>query len=149
MVARRRGDLRLLQFLKVDRVWDDRANRSPRAWPRAASGALGQRLRSLPWRAVPARKGPFSSFGRGRANTPEHGDRMLRFARFAGDHLRCGTGELFVLRSIANLVPPYGPNDDLHGTSAALEFGVMGLEAEHNMLGHGGAVGWVLSRAAK
>ena len=36
-------------------------------------------------------------------------------------------GELFVLRNIANLVPPYGPNDDLHGTSAALEFGVMGL----------------------
>ena len=36
-------------------------------------------------------------------------------------------GELFVVRNIANLVPPYGPNEDLHGTSAALEFGVMGL----------------------
>ncbi|HUB65340.1 MAG TPA: carbonic anhydrase [Methylocella sp.] len=46
-------------------------------------------------------------------------------------------GELFVVRNIANLVPPYGPNDDLHGTSAALEFGVMGLGVEHIVLmGH-------------
>ena len=46
-------------------------------------------------------------------------------------------GELFVVRNIANLVPPYGPNDDLHGTSAALEFGVMGLGVEHVVLmGH-------------
>ena len=46
-------------------------------------------------------------------------------------------GELFVLRNIANLVPPYGPNDDLHGTSAALEYGVLGLEVEHIVvMGH-------------
>jgi carbonic anhydrase len=46
-------------------------------------------------------------------------------------------GELFVVRNIANLVPPYSPNDDLHGTSAALEFGVMGLSVEHIVLmGH-------------
>jgi carbonic anhydrase len=52
-------------------------------------------------------------------------------------------GELFVLRNIANLVPPYGPNDDLHGTSAALEFGVMGLGVEHIvMMGHAGCGGW-------
>jgi hypothetical protein len=63
---------------------------------------------------------------------------MLRFARIARDHLRCGTGELLVLRNIAK-----GPNDDLHGTSAALEFGVTGLEDVR------GTVGWVLSRAAK
>jgi carbonic anhydrase len=51
-------------------------------------------------------------------------------------------GELFVLRNIANLVPPYGPNDDLHGTSAALEFGVMGLGVEHIvMMGHAGCGG--------
>ena len=32
---------------------------------------------------------------------------------------------------------PYGPNEDLHGTSAALEFGVMGLGVEHIVLmGH-------------
>jgi carbonic anhydrase len=51
-------------------------------------------------------------------------------------------GELFVLRNIANLVPPYGPNDDLHGTSAALEYGVMGLEVEHIVvMGHAGCGG--------
>jgi carbonic anhydrase len=51
-------------------------------------------------------------------------------------------GELFVLRNIANLVPPYGPSDDLHGTSAALEFGVMGLEVEHIVvMGHAGCGG--------
>jgi len=46
-------------------------------------------------------------------------------------------GEIFVVRNVANLVPPYAPNDDLHGTSAALEFGVIGLEVEHIVvMGH-------------
>lgn len=46
-------------------------------------------------------------------------------------------GELFVLRNVAALVPPYRPNDDYHGTSAALEFAVMGLRVEHIVvLGH-------------
>ena len=53
-----------------------------------------------------------------------------------------GPGELFVLRNIANLIPPYGPNDDLHGTSAALEFGVIGLGVEHVVvMGHAGCGG--------
>jgi carbonic anhydrase len=48
-----------------------------------------------------------------------------------------GPGELFVVRNVANLAPPYSPNDDLHGTSAALEFAVMGLRVEHIVvLGH-------------
>ena len=47
-------------------------------------------------------------------------------------------GEIFVVRNVANLVPPYNPNDDFHGTSAALEFGVMGLRVEHVVvMGHG------------
>jgi carbonic anhydrase len=51
-------------------------------------------------------------------------------------------GELFVLRNIANLVPPYGPNEDLHGTSAALEFGVTGLGVDHIVImGHAGCGG--------
>jgi carbonic anhydrase len=46
-------------------------------------------------------------------------------------------GEIFVLRNVANLVPPYAPNDDLHGTSAALEFAVMALHVEHIVImGH-------------
>jgi len=48
-----------------------------------------------------------------------------------------GPGEIFVVRNVANLVPPYMPNDDLHGTSAALEFGVLALEVEHIVvMGH-------------
>jgi carbonic anhydrase len=49
-----------------------------------------------------------------------------------------GPGELFVVRNVANLAPPYAPNDDYHGTSAALEFAVMALRVEHIVvLGHG------------
>ena len=47
-------------------------------------------------------------------------------------------GEIFVVRNVAKLVPPYGPSDDFHGTSAALEFAVMGLRVEHIVvMGHG------------
>jgi len=37
-------------------------------------------------------------------------------------------GELFVVRNVANLVPPFAPDAACHGTSAALEFGVRALE---------------------
>ena len=37
-------------------------------------------------------------------------------------------GQLFVVRNVANLVPPYQPDGQLHGVSAALEFGVRVLE---------------------
>lgn len=48
-----------------------------------------------------------------------------------------GPGELFVLRNVANLVPPFEPHGDYHGTSAALEFAVTGLEVENILvLGH-------------
>jgi carbonic anhydrase len=46
-------------------------------------------------------------------------------------------GELFVVRNVANLVPPYAPDGDHHGTSAALEFGVQALKVKHIViLGH-------------
>ncbi len=46
-------------------------------------------------------------------------------------------GELFVTRNVANLVPPYLPDGDLHGTSAALEYAVQVLRVKHIVvLGH-------------
>ena len=46
-------------------------------------------------------------------------------------------GELFVVRNVANLVPPYETQGDFHGTSAALEFAVQALRVGHIVvLGH-------------
>ena len=46
-------------------------------------------------------------------------------------------GELFVVRNIGNLVPPYAPDENAHGVSAALEFAVMALKVSHIVvLGH-------------
>lgn len=47
------------------------------------------------------------------------------------------TGELFVHRNIANLVPPYTPDGKHHGTGAALEYAVTVLKVEHVLvMGH-------------
>jgi carbonic anhydrase len=47
-------------------------------------------------------------------------------------------GQVFALRNVANLVPPYETGGGLHGASAAIEFGVMGLKVKHIVvLGHG------------
>ena len=46
-------------------------------------------------------------------------------------------GELFVVRNVANIVPPYAPDGQAHGVSAALEFGVGALRVKHIVvLGH-------------
>jgi carbonic anhydrase len=46
-------------------------------------------------------------------------------------------GELFVMRNVANLVPPFSPTGSTHGVSAALEFAVQGLEVKHIVvMGH-------------
>jgi len=46
-------------------------------------------------------------------------------------------GEMFVLRNVANLIPPFAPDSSHHGTSAAVEFAVRGLKVEHIVvLGH-------------
>lgn len=46
-------------------------------------------------------------------------------------------GDLFVVRNVANLVPPYQPDTAYHGVSAAIEYAVQVLEVEHVIiLGH-------------
>ena len=66
------------------------------------------------------------------------GDRLLRFARVAPEAIfDARPGELFVVRNVANLVPPYAPDGQAHGVSAALEFGVVALKVKHIVvLGH-------------
>ncbi len=47
------------------------------------------------------------------------------------------TGEFFIHRNIANLVPPFKPNEDFHGTSAAIEYAVNHLKVSNILLvGH-------------
>ncbi|MDO7842725.1 carbonic anhydrase [Sphingomonas immobilis] len=61
-------------------------------------------------------------------------------------------GEIFVVRNVANLVPPFEDDAGRHGVSAALEFAVTQLEVpEIVVLGHGkcGGVGAALSRRFK
>ena len=46
-------------------------------------------------------------------------------------------GDLFILRNVANLVPPCEPDGLYHGTSAALEFAVNSLRVEYIVvMGH-------------
>lgn len=49
----------------------------------------------------------------------------------------CEPGDLFVIRNVANLVPPYENYTSYHGTSAAIEFGVSNLDLHDIIiLGH-------------
>lgn len=51
-------------------------------------------------------------------------------------------GELFVMRNVANLVPPYETDGKFHGVSAALEFALLNIRVKHVVvMGHAGCGG--------
>ncbi len=61
-------------------------------------------------------------------------------------------GELFVIRNVANLAPPFEEGGGYHGTSAAIEFAVEGLEVDTILvLGHAqcGGVAAALARETR
>ena len=50
---------------------------------------------------------------------------------------QCDPGDIFMVRNIANLVPPYEKDEKHHGTSAALEFGICHLNVKNLIImGH-------------
>lgn len=52
--------------------------------------------------------------------------------------LNTSPGDIFVVRNVANLVPPFEDDGKSHGTSAAIEFGVRYLRVKHIIVfGHG------------
>ncbi len=51
-------------------------------------------------------------------------------------------GELFVVRNVANLVPPYETGGKFHGVSTAIEFAALNLRVKHLVImGHSGCGG--------
>ncbi|WP_316013770.1 carbonic anhydrase [Roseobacter sp. HKCCA0434] len=51
-------------------------------------------------------------------------------------------GDFFIVRNVANIVPPHAPDHEHHGTSAAIEFAVTGLGVSHIVvMGHSGCGG--------
>lgn len=61
-------------------------------------------------------------------------------------------GDLFIVRNVANLVPPYEIEGGFHGTSAAIEYAVLHLRVPHVIvMGHshcGGIEGYIKHKGA-
>ena len=59
-------------------------------------------------------------------------------------------GQLFVLRNVANLVPPHEPDHRYHGTGSAIEYAVRDLKVDHIIVighAHCGGIKAMLSTA--
>jgi len=62
---------------------------------------------------------------------------LLWFAHSSTSIFGADEGEFFIHRNIANLVPPYSPDEENHGTSAAIEYAIKELKVKHLIiLGH-------------
>jgi carbonic anhydrase len=93
-----------------------------------------RRFRARSW---PARRSLFEALAR-------EGQRPLALVIACSDSrvdptmiFDAAPGELFVVRNVANLVPPYAPDAEYHGTSAAIEFAVRALAVPQVIvLGH-------------
>lgn len=49
----------------------------------------------------------------------------------------CQPGDLFIIRNVANLIPPYEPDARYHGVSSGVEYAVRFLQVEHIIvMGH-------------
>ncbi len=49
----------------------------------------------------------------------------------------CQPGDLFIIRNVANLIPPYEPDARYHGVSSGIEYAVRFLQVEHVIvMGH-------------
>ena len=84
------------------------------------------------------------ALGRARRGPAAQGDghRLLRQPRRPGQIFDTRPGEIFVVRNVANLAPPFETTRGLHGVSAALEFAVTQLEVEEILvMGHGSCGG--------
>lgn len=66
--------------------------------------------------------------------------------------LKCAPGDLFVIRNVANLIPPYEIDSHYHGTSAAIEFAMNSLNVEHIIVfGHSecGGIKYLMNNSRK
>ena len=100
-------------------------------------GSADRGLSTVSHQRMARRTRPLRDLSPTGAEPRDSGSRLLGFALRSADCFGAGPGELFVVRNVAGLVPPYEPDANHHGTSAALEYGVRVLHvARIAVFGH-------------